>query len=280
MRRFRTARQWIDVTALVASKSSARRQMCASVFLVLIVSTVLTTTLWLAPASLSTHAAPRGPVDDAAIEVWFDEGCDRSYAIGEHLHLRFRANVNGMARVWRQPDEELFTQEWLTAGVVYEIEGPVTGPPGSWWILGELLESGATDTCHYTTTLGAVTPTALPTVTATAPATAPVTSTATATAPVTTTATSTATATAPFTSTATVSATTSVTATATPSGSAPTATLTEIPQASMVPASTRHPGGGFNIWLPFVARGAVADLSVRSVLVVALVAIAVNAGGS
>lgn len=93
-----------------------------------------------------------GLTDEPAIEVWFAEGCDATYPIGAWLHMRYRANVAGLARVWRYPDRELFVQDWMEPGQTHEILGPVTGPPGRWWIFGELLESGATASCHYTTT--------------------------------------------------------------------------------------------------------------------------------
>jgi hypothetical protein len=104
-------------------------------------------------------ASPFGAADDPAIDVWFEEGCDRTYAMGTILHMEYRANVSGLARVWRYPDHEIFVQDWLDAGVTYEISGPVTGPPGRWWLYGELLDSGATATCYYTTTLPIPTPT-------------------------------------------------------------------------------------------------------------------------
>jgi hypothetical protein len=110
---------------------------------------------------VSRGTLPSTADEDPAIDVAFLEGCDRTFAIGDELHLRYGANVSGWARVLRMPDEELFVQDYLIAGTTYEIVGPVTGPAGRWWILGELLESGATATCAYTTT-EAATPTITP----------------------------------------------------------------------------------------------------------------------
>ena len=189
--------------------------------------------------------------DEPKIDVWFVEGCNATYPIGAELHMRFRTNVSGFARVWRYPDHELFVQDWMRPEEIHEIVGPVTGPPGNWWIFGELLDTTATATCYYTTTAAAtVTPTLVISATTQVPPPAP-------------------------TATAWASAEPSAEPTATPSAeptdwaspeptpepsAEPSPAPTSEPSASPSAEPSREPSSqssetGFRLWLPAVRRG-------------------------
>jgi|GEM_PF-5514015 len=198
-----------------------------------VIQAATTAVNWTAAVSqqVATERHQPGEDDDPEIEVWFVEGCGETFAIGDELHLRYQANVTDWADIRRMPDEELFVRDLLVAGTTYEIVGPVTGPPGQWWILGELLASGATATCAYTTTAASATAT----VTATAS-----TATSTGSAFPTRTATPTATASPSSipTSTSTVPPTSATpTAIPTPTMSATPTAGSEVPTATPIPAT-------------------------------------------
>ncbi|MFN2115264.1 MAG: hypothetical protein ACK2T6_06090 [Anaerolineae bacterium] len=214
-----------------------------------------------AAAIRARSAGPAAPQQEPEIEVWFVEGCGGTFGIGDELHLQYRSNVTDWADIRRMPDEELFVRDLLAAGVTYEIVGPVTGPPGQWWILGRLLTSGAEGTCPYTTTARA---TAVASPTSTASASPSASSTASQTASPTTS--TVASPTAGSTASPTTSPTATPSPTARPSPMAtlsPAATPSPLPAASSTmdaspaptDAATPTPTGGLpgTVWLPYCA---------------------------
>lgn len=86
------------------------------------------------------------------VELWFDLGCDRSYAIGTALTLYYRANVGGTIDIAKYAGGVSLSgfPQTIDANRLYSIPGTVDPPAEERRLVATLLGTGASAECRYT----------------------------------------------------------------------------------------------------------------------------------
>ncbi len=183
-----------------------------------------------------TPTATRTPTQiPPEVDIWFVEGCDRSYPVGSTVNIRYQANVNDIVQIRSYPSGDLVIQHAVTANQLYGFQATITPPPEQRRLEAVLLNSKVSGECHYTVWEPSPTPTSTPSPTRTPTATPTPSRTSTVTP--TATRTSTPTRTLTRTPTATQTSTPTPTHTSTP-------TLTSSPTPSPTPTPTSTPAYG------------------------------------